>query len=75
MKKQYRLTEKNWYSDNLIIYENGKAVKTITVDKTNYDKEIEKLEKNGYEYGYSEKEVALAKLDYEYKLKRILKEG
>lgn len=74
MKKQYRLKEKNWYSDYLLIYENGKLIKTITVDKTNYDKEIEKLENNGYKYGYSKEEVELVKLDYEYKLQNIIKE-
>ena len=74
MKKQYTLKVKNWYSDYLLIYENGKLVETIIVDKTNYDEEREKLEKNGYEYGYSKEKVALAKQSYEYKLKRIIEE-
>jgi hypothetical protein len=74
MKKQYRIEEKNWHTDYFLIYKNGELTETKIVDRLNFEEELEKLENNGYKYGYSKDEVELAKLDYEYKLKRIIKE-
>ena len=37
--------------------------------------EVNKLEEQGYTYGYTEKQVQRAKESYEYKLERIIKSG
>ena len=73
MKLQYNIED--YYSFRVLFktYQDGKLVNIYPVYIDEQEAEINKLEEQGYAYGYTEKQVQRAKESYEYKLERIIK--
>ena len=75
MKLQYNISSYDTLKVMFNLYQDGKLTNVYPVYEDEEDIEIAKLEKQGYTYGYTEREVRRAKESYEYKLKRIIKSG
>ena len=73
MKLQYNIED--YYSFRVLFktYQDGKLVNIYPVYIDEQEAEVNKLEEQGYTYGYTEKQVQRAKESYEYKLERIIK--
>lgn len=69
MNKQYNLKYESAFKRKLSTYHNGKLIesKSYYIDELN--DEIDKLEADGYVYGYTEEEIKTAERRY----KRMLK--
>lgn len=72
MKKQYRNTDSLFYRCYLYIYHDGILVDTKRYWYDELYEEIEKLEQDGYTYGYTREEVEKAKQKYENMLENVI---
>ena len=54
------------------LYHDGKIVEVRTVWSTDLEDELDKVEKQGYTYGFTKKEVEKTKQQYERMLKNII---
>lgn len=75
MKLQYRYYEHLGFKYMIQLYCDGQLVKSYKVYSIDMDDEIEKLEEQGYSYGFTEKEVNKAKEQYERMLNNIIIEN
>ena len=75
MKKQYRYIKTTCFKVRLYTYHNGELVDSKEMWLDEADKEMAKLELDGYIYGYTQEEVEEAKKKYEEMLKNIIEEG
>ena len=66
MKKQYRITERHWPFYNIILYHDGMKVEVRDSDRIVIDMDINKLEREGYTYGYTDDEIEKARKAYEH---------
>ena len=64
MKKQYRYIEASWWKYRIEVYHNGVLVNQKEVTTLELDEEIDKLEKDGYTFGYTKEEVQKATNTY-----------
>ena len=74
MKLQYRYYEHIGFKYAVQLYCDGKLTKSYKVYSIDLDDEIDKLEGQGYVYGYTEEEVNKAKARYERMLDNIILE-
>lgn len=72
MKKQYRCTYYSWWQTCVHTYCNGALIETKKLPIDEVEKEVERLEANGFTYGYIQEEVEEAKKKYEEKLANII---
>ena len=75
MKKQYRCVVDTWPTSCLDVYHDGKLIHSQRYYFDNLDEVTDKLEAEGYTYGYTKEEVEEAKKKYEKMLKNIIEEG
>lgn len=75
MKLQYNISSYDTLKVMFNLYQDGKLTNVYPVYKDEEYIERTKLKKQGYTYGYTEREVRRAKESYEYKLERIIKSG
>ena len=61
MKKQYRIIEECWCKHRIYVYHDGEFIESKSFYYDEVDKEIDKLESNGYAYGFTKEEVEEAK--------------
>lgn len=77
MKKQYRCIENTWAKRDLLIYHGGILVDCKTYWLSEADElfeEQERLEAEGYTWGFYKSEVEDAKIKYERMLKNVIDE-
>ena len=72
MKLQYRYYESFGFKYVIQLYRDGQLVESYKVYSIDLDDEIDKLESQGYVYGYTEDEVNKAKERYERMLNNII---
>lgn len=72
MKKQYRYYETTSFKYEIVSYHDGYIVNFNEVWLTELNDEIDKLEEQGYTYGFTQKEVDEAKERYERMLENII---
>ena len=72
MRKQYRYNDYTFGKKRLYIYHDGELVETKEFWIDDFLDEQEKLEGDGYTYGYLNGEVEEAKQQYEYKLENMI---
>lgn len=72
MKKQYRYHKTAGFQYMLQLYCDGWLVKSYKVYFDELDDEIDKIESQGYVYGYSENELKSARERYEHILNNII---
>ena len=65
MKKQYRIVERHWPYYNLILYHDGVEVATRDSNQMTIGVDTDKLEEEGYTYGYTEEEIEKIRKKYE----------
>ncbi len=75
MKLQYRYYEHLGFKYMIQLYCDGQLVKSYKVYSIDMNDEIEKLEEQGYSYGFTEEEVSKAKERYERMLNNIIIEN
>lgn len=68
MKKQYRIEERRWPYYNIILYHDGVEVAIRDSDQMMIGVDTDKLEEEGYTYGYTDDEIEKARKKYEHKL-------
>lgn len=68
MKKQYRIVERHWPYYNIILYHDGVEIATKDSNQMMIGMDTDKLEEEGYTYGYTDKEIEEARKKYEHKL-------
>ena len=68
MKKQYRIVERHWPYYNIILYHDGVKVATRDSDQMMIGTDTDKLEDEGYTYGYTDDEIEKARKKHEHKL-------
>ena len=68
MKKQYRIVERHWPYYNLILYHDGVEVATRDSNQMTIGVDTDKLEEEGYTYGYTEEKIEKARKEYEHML-------
>lgn len=73
MKLQYRYYEHLGFKYMIQLYCDGQLVESYKVYSIDMNDEIEKLEEQGYSYGFTEEEVNKAKERYERMLNNIIK--
>ena len=73
MNKQYNLKHESAFKRTLSTYHDGKLIDSKVYYIDEIDDEIDKLEADGYVYGYTQEEVATAKRRYERMLKYMIK--
>lgn len=70
MNRQYRYYETTSFRYNIELYHDGKFIKVYKVwFGDELDNEIDRLEEQGYTYGFTEEEVEEARCRYERLLK------
>lgn len=69
MNKQYNLQNESAFKRKLSTYHDGKLIESKSYYIDELDDEIDKLEANGYIYGYTKEEIKKA----EHRYKRMLK--
>ena len=74
MRLQYRYFEYIGFQYMIQLYCDGWLVKSYKVYLDALDDELDKIEKQGYSYGFTEKEVNAAKERYEKMLSNIIYE-
>ncbi len=72
MKRQYRFERDIQCKTRLCIYHDGKLVDSKKLWIDDAGEEADKLELDGYVYGYTKEEVIKAKEEYEKMLKNII---
>lgn len=72
MKKQYRYYETTSFKYDIELYHNGSFLDIREVWFDALNDEIDKLEAQGYTYGYTEYEVEQTKQHYEKMLENII---
>lgn len=72
MKKQYRCKEDTWCKRRLYVYHDGELIQSQSFYLDEIEKEIDKLESNGYILGYTKEEVEEVKERYERMLRDII---
>lgn len=72
MKKQYRYYEITSFIYAIALYHDGEIVEYYKVCQNELDDEIDKIEEQGYTYGFTKEEVQEAKERYEKMLKNII---
>lgn len=72
MNKQYNLQSDGVYKSVLKIYHDGKLVETKNGWMDDIADEVDKLEEDGYIYGYTEEEVKTAERRYKRMLKYMI---
>lgn len=72
MKKQYRCKEDLFFKVRLYVYHDGELIESKSFYLDEADKEMDRLESNGYTYGYTKEEVKKAKERYENMLVNII---
>ena len=72
MKKQYRLDEVRNFKYDVELYHDGKLFKVLNIWQDEITKETDKLEEQGYEYGFTKEEVEEAKYQYERMLEFLI---
>lgn len=72
MKKQYNLKIDGEAKQMLSTYHDGKLVESKIYDIDELNNVIDKLEEDGYVYGYTQEEVATMKRRYERMLRNII---
>ena len=73
MRLQYRYCEYIGFQYIIHLYCDGWLVKSYKVWSTELDDEIEKIENEGYTYGYTEDELDEARAHYEKALDNIIR--
>ena len=68
MKKQYRIVERHWPYYNIILYHDGVEIATKDSNQMMIGMDTDKLEEEGYTYGYTDDEIEEARKKYEHKL-------
>ena len=74
MKKQYRCKYESWCKSRLYIYDNGFLIESKSLYNDEIENMIDRLEAEGYVYGYTKKEVENAKKRYEHMLENMIKD-
>lgn len=69
MNKQYNLQNEGAFKRKLSTYHDGKLIESKSYYIDELDDEIDKLEANGYVYGYTEEEIKKAERRYKIMLK------
>ena len=72
MRLQYRTSDYMGLKTRIIIYEDGEIVKDYAVYDDEVNAECDRLEEQGYTFGYTEAQVRAARKGYEYKLARMI---
>lgn len=75
MNKQYNLKSDGAFKSILKTYHDGELIETKSGWTDEMIDEIDKLEEDGYVYGYTQEEVATAKRRYERMLKYMIVGG
>ena len=75
MKKQYRIEALSFAKCVVILYHDGVEVERNRMWEDECDDYVDKLEDEGYTFGYSVDEVENARKNYEWRLEDIIKEG
>ena len=68
MKKQYRIVERHWPYYHIILYHDGIELATKDSNQMMIGQDTDKLEDEGYTYGYTDKEIEEARKKYEHRL-------
>jgi hypothetical protein len=69
MRLQYTYDECSWWKYRLELYHDGRLFKSYNVSCDELEDEIDKIEGQGYNFGFTQKEVEEAKKIYEKRLK------
>ena len=72
MKKQYRLFETHSFKYDIELYHDGNLVEVLKVWAIELNDEINRLEEQGYTYGFTKEEVEKEKKHYEKMLENII---
>lgn len=72
MRKQYRCVDYTFGRNLLHLYHDGKCVETKKIWIDEVIDEQERLEKDGYTYGYLDSEVEKEKQRYEHMMKNVI---
>lgn len=72
MKKQYRYVDIGRFKYRFYAYCDGELVDNYDVWLNELQEEIDKVEEQGYEYGYTAFEIQKAKEKYEHMLERAI---
>lgn len=72
MKKQYNLKMNSEFKRTLNVYHDGNLIESKSYYLDEIDNEINKLESDGYIYGYTQEEIATAKRHYERMLRNMI---
>jgi hypothetical protein len=72
MKKQYHISESFQFKRTVATYHDGVLVASETLWMDEADEYADKLEDEGYVYGYTKREVESAKRRYEEMLENII---
>ena len=72
MNKQYNLQSDGAFKSVLEIYHDGKLVETKSGWMDEIADEVDKLEEDGYVYGYTQEEVKTAERRYKRMLKYMI---
>ena len=76
MKKQYRVSNKKiGFKEYIYLYHDGVLVNKYSIWEDDLDDEMDRLKKDGYEFGYTKEEVDCARMYYEDKLNNIIAES
>ena len=75
MKLQYRQIDIGGFKYKITLYHDGKVVDKRYVWIDDLEDEVDKLEAQGYTFGYTKEEVERARKLYEDKLNNIIIEG
>lgn len=75
MKLQYALIDWMGFKTKILVYHDGTLVNELTLYDDEINDEVDKLEAQGYTFGYLPKVVNEAKREYEYKLSKMIDVG
>lgn len=75
MKLQYALTDYVGLKTRIRTYQDGQLIRDYSIYYDEVNDEVDKLENEGYTFGYLPKVVNEAKREYEYKLSKMIDVG
>lgn len=75
MKLQYALTDYVGLKTRIRTYQDGQLIRDYSIYDDEVNDEVDKLENEGYTFGYLPKVVNEAKREYEYKLSKMIDVG